>query len=171
MKGLISDKLVTLIENNADIIIKRWIERLGADPSTPSFSPEALSKSTAKAHMVIKELGEWIGYDKPKEEITRHYSQEGIGLFRMGIPLSEGVRALILLRRTTWLFILDSNLFESAMEMHQTRELNDRASLFFDRAGLNFIDGYMEEMRRRAKELWNVSEADLGKLFFQKPAR
>jgi hypothetical protein len=57
------------------------------------------------------------------------------------------------------------------MELHQTRELNDRASLFFDRAQFNFIAGYMEEMRRRAKELWNISEADLGKLFFQKPSR
>jgi len=168
MRGLISDKLVTLIENNADTIIKRWIERMVADPTTPSFSPEALEKSTAKVHMVIKELGEWIGYEKPKEDIIRHYSQEGIGLFRMGIPLNEGVRALVLLRRTIWLFILDSSFFESAVEMHQTRELNDRASLFFDRAQYNFINGYMDEMQRRAGELWHLGDSDLAKIFFHK---
>jgi len=169
MRGLISDKLVSLIEKNADTIIKRWTDILGSDPSTPSFSPEALHKSNVKAQMVIKELGEWIGYDKPKEEIMRHYSQEGIGLFRMGIPLCEGVRALVLLRRTIWLFVVDSSLFESPMELHQMRELNDRASLFFDRAQYNFINGYMDEMRRRAGETWNLGDADLAKLFFQQP--
>jgi len=168
MRGLISDKLVSLIENNADKLIKRWTELLSSDPGTLSFSPEALHKSNIKAHMVIKELGEWIGYEKPKEDIIRHYSQEGIGLFRMGIPLCEGVRALILLRRTIWLFVVDSSLFESAMELHQMRELNDRASLFFDRAQYNFINGYMDEMRRRAGELWGLGDADLKKLFFQK---
>ncbi len=168
MRGMISDKLIGLIENNADKIIKRWIERLSSDPATPSFSPDALSRFDAKAHMVIEELGQWISYDKPKEDIVRHYSQEGVGLFRLGIPLCEGVRAIILLKRTIWLFVLDSSAFESAIELNQMRELNDRASLFFDRAQYNFIRGYMEEMRSRAGQLWNLSDADLDGLFFQK---
>ena len=117
MQGLISDKLVALIEQNADKIIRRWTERLSADPATPSFSSEALDRFDAKAHMVMQELGEWISYDKPQEDIIRHYAQEGSGLFRLGIPLCEGARALILLKRTLWLFVLESSLFESAMEL------------------------------------------------------
>jgi hypothetical protein len=54
------------------------------------------------------------------------------------------------------------------MELHQVRELNDRAALFFDRAQYNFITGYMEEMRNKAKELWKLSDADTEKLFFKK---
>jgi hypothetical protein len=77
------------------------------------------------------------------------------------------VRALILLKRTIWLFVLESSLFESAIELHQMRELNDRASLFFDRAQYNFIKGYMQEMKSRAKELCNLSDADMEKLFFK----
>jgi len=167
MQGMISDKLVTLIEKNADKIIMRWTERLSSDSATPSFSSDALNRFDSKAHMVIQELGEWISYDKPKEDIIRHYGQEGIGLFHLGIPLCEGVRALILLKRTIWLFVLESSLFESAMELHQMRELNDRASLFFDRAQYNFIMGYMEEMRNRAKKLWSLGDADTEKLFFK----
>jgi hypothetical protein len=168
MQGMISDKLIASIEKNADKIIARWTERLSSDPATPSFSQDALQRFDAKAHMVIQELGEWISYDKPKEDIIRHYTQEGVGLFRMGIPLCEGVRAIILLKRTIWLFVLESSAFDSAMELHQVRELNDRASLFFDRAQYNFIIGYMEEMRNRAKELWKLSDADTEKLFFKK---
>ena len=168
MQGMISDKLVALIEKNTDKIIARWTERLSADPATPSFSRDALQRFDAKAHMVIQELGEWISYDKPKEDIIRHYSQEGSGLFRLGIPLSEGVRAIILLKRTIWLFVLESIAFDSAMELNQVRELNDRAALFFDRAQYNFINGYMEEMQGRARELWKLSDADTEKLFFKK---
>ena len=168
MQGMISDKLIALIEKNADKIIARWTERLSSDPATPSFSQDALQRFDAKAHMVIQELGEWIGYDKPQEDIIRHYSQEGIGLFNLGIPLCEGARALILLKRTIWLFVLESSIFESAMELHQIRELNDRVALFFDRAQYNFIMGYMEEMRNRAQGLWKLSETDTEKVFFKK---
>jgi hypothetical protein len=140
---------------------------LSLDPATPSFSSDALNRFDAKAHMVIRELGEWIGYDKPKQDIIKHYAQEGVGLFRLGIPLCEGVRALILLKRTIWLFVLESSLFESAMELLQMRELNDRAALFFDRALYNFIMGYMEEMKNRAAELWDLADADTEKLFFK----
>ena len=168
MQGMISDKLVALIEKNADKIIARWTERLSSDPATPSFPTDALGKFDNKAHMVIQELGEWISYDKPQKDIIRHYAQEGTGLFHLGIQLGEGVRALILLKRTIWLFVLESSLFESAVELHQMRELNDRAALFFDRAQYNFISGYMEAMRNRAKELWNLSDAEADKLFFKK---
>ena len=87
-------------------------------------------------------------------------------LFRLGIPLCEGVRAIILLKRTLWLFVLESSALDSAMELHQVRELNDRASLFFDRAQYNFIGGYMEEMQIRARELWKLSDVDTDKVFF-----
>jgi hypothetical protein len=167
MQGLISDKLVALIEKNADKIIRRWTERLSSDPATPSFSSDALDRFDTKAHMVMQELGEWISYDKPQEDIIRHYAQEGSGLFRLGIPLCEGARALILLKRTLWLFVLESSLFESAMELNQMRELNDRVALFFDRAQYNFIMGYMGEMEKRAKELLNLGDADAEKIFFK----
>jgi hypothetical protein len=62
--------------------------------------------------------------------------------------------------------VLESSLFESAMELNQMRELNDRASLFFDRAQYNFIMGYMGEMKNRAKKLWNLGDADMEKVFF-----
>ncbi len=60
MQGLISDKLVGLIEKNTDKIIMRWTERLSLDPATPSFFRDALQRFDIKAHMVIQELGEWI---------------------------------------------------------------------------------------------------------------
>ncbi len=168
MLHLISDKLVDLVEKNTDVIVQRWMDRLLSDPATTSFSEEVLQKFSGRARMVITELGQWIGYDTPKEDVGRQFADEGAGLFRMKIPLCEGIRALVLLKRSIWLFVMFESNFESALELNQMRELNDRVVLFFDRAKYYFIRGYMEEMNRTMKELWDLNDTDTEKIFFKK---
>ena len=76
------------------------------------------------------------------------HAQEGIGLFKLGIPLCEGIRGLILLKRTIWLYMMYEMPLDTVIELNELRELNDRMSLFFDRAEYYFIRGFMEEMSR-----------------------
>jgi len=168
MEHLISDKLVRLIEKNSNIILERWLKRLKADPTTTSFSENDLKKFSIKARMVMEELGKWVGYTTPKEDVGRKYAEEGQGLFKMQIPLCEGIRALTLLKRTLWLFVVYESAFESALELNQMRELNDRIVLFFDRAEYYFIRGYMEAMNKSIKKLWNLSDNDTEMIFFKK---
>jgi hypothetical protein len=168
MEHLISDKLVRLIEKNSDTILKRWQDRLKADPATSSFTEKDLHKFALKAQMVMKELGKWVGYDTPKEDVGRKYAVEGGGLFNMNIPLCEGIRALTLLKRTLWLFVVYESAFETALELNQMRELNDRVVLFFDRAEYYFIRGYMEAMNNKIKETWDISDSDTEIIFFKK---
>ena len=98
----------------------------------------------------------------------RKYAVEGAGLFKMQIPLCEGIRSLTLLKRILWLFVLDESAIESALELNQMRELNDRIVLFFDRAEYYFIRGYMEAMNRRMKYLWDLTENETKQIFFEK---
>lgn len=168
MEHLISDKLVRLIESNSTTIINRWVERLKNDSTTTSFTKIDLERFSLKAQMVIEELGTWVGYQTPKEDVGRKYAKEGSGLFKMKIPLCEGVRALTLLKRTLWLFVVYESAFENALELNQMRELNDRVVLFFDRAEYYFIRGYMEAMNKVIKELWHLSESDTEQIFFKK---
>ncbi len=86
----------------------------------------------------------------------------------MDIPLCEGIRALTLLKRALWLFVVYESAFESALELNQMRELNDRVVLFFDRAEYYFIRGYIEEMNKSIKERWNLSDNDTELIFFKK---
>jgi len=101
-----------------------------------------------------------------KEDVGKRYAAEGMELFRMRIPLCEVIRSMYLLRRTLWLFVVNESDFDSALQLHQMRELNDRVILFFDRAEYYVIRGYMEEMNRKIKELWNLKQEDTEKIFF-----
>jgi len=169
MIRLISDKLVKLVEKNTDVILGRWTESLLSDPTTSSFSDKTkLAQVEEKARFVLSELEKWVSYDTDKIDIGRIYAKEGIELFKMGIPLCEGIKALILLKRTLWLFVMYESHFESVLELNQMRELNDRIVLFFDRAEYYFIRGYMEEMNKKIKRLWSLHETDTEKIFFKK---
>jgi len=169
MIRLISDKLVNLVEKNADVIIKKWTQNLLSDPTTSSFSElKKVKKVEEKARFVLGELGKWVSYDTDKVDIGRLYAKEGIDIFKMGIPLCEGLKALILLKRTLWLFVMYESNFDSVLELLQMRELNDRVVLFFDRAECYLVRGYMEEMNKKMKKSWSLTDEDTEKIFFKK---
>jgi hypothetical protein len=162
---LISDKLVELVEKHSDQIISRWVERLKIDPTTSSYhqNTEFLGE---KAERILRQLGRWVSYDTPKDEVGKRYAADGIELFKMHVPLCEAVRAMYLLRRTLWLFVENESAFNTAIEMHQMKELNDRVILFFDRAEYYLIRGYMEEMNRKIKDTWSLNADETEKIFF-----
>ena len=84
----------------------------------------------------------------------------------MGIPLCEGIRGLILLKRTIWLFAMYAMPLDTVIELNELRELNDRMALFFDRAEYYFIRGFMEEMNRKMQQIWKLTDGDTDKVFF-----
>lgn len=165
MIHLISDTLVELVEKNNDVIVKRWLQLLKIDPTTASYhhNIEYLGK---KAKEILQYFNKWVSYDTVKEDVGKRYAEEGMATFRMKIPLCEVIRSMYLLRRTLWLFVVNESAFDSAFQLHQMRELNDRVILFFDRAEYYLIRGYMEEMNRKIKETWNLKPEDTEKIFF-----
>lgn len=165
MIHLISDTLVEMVEKKHDVIVKKWLELLKLDPTTTSYQKniEYLGK---KAKEILKYLNKWVSYDAVKEDVGRRYAEEGMDTFRMQIPLCEVIRAMYLLRRTLWLFVTSESAFDSAFQLHQMAELNDRVILFFDRAEYYLIRGYLEEMNRKIKETWNLKPDDTEKIFF-----
>jgi hypothetical protein len=164
---LISDKLVELVEKHSDVIINRWIELLKVDPTTTSYQ-QNIEYLGEKARRILKQFGRWVSYETSKEEIGKKYVDDGIELFRMNVPLCEIIRAMYLLRRTLWLHVENESAFNTAIELHQMKELNDRVILFFDRAEYYLIRGYMEEMKKKMMETWPVGEEDAEKLFFSR---
>jgi len=168
MVHLISDKLVDLVANHSDDIVRRWTMRLLSDPATQSFTEKNTPYVEEKAKDALSNLGKWVSYDTTKEDVGKRYADEGIDMFNMEIPLCEVIRAMYVLRRTLWLFVENESAFDSAFQLHQMRELSDRVILFFDRAEFYIIRGYTEEMNRKIKELWNVSAEETEKIFFNK---
>ena len=163
---LISEKIISIVEKHSDVIVKRWITRLLIDPTTSTYNQNNVEYLQSKANDMLKNLGQWISYNTTKEEIGRRYAKEGIESFKLQIPLCEVIRAMYTLRRTLWLFVLNENPFDSALQLHQMIELSDRVILFFDRAEFYLIRGYMEEMNNKIKDVSTLKPEDTDKIFF-----
>jgi hypothetical protein len=168
MMHLISNKLVEFVEKHSDVIITDWINRLTSEKAVSNFSSDNISFVRKKAEYILNHLNKWISYDTTKQEIGKRFAQEGRELFNRQIPLCEVYRSTVLLRRVLWLFVVNESGFDSAFQLHQMRELNDRVILFFDRAHYYVTRGYMEEMNQKMKELWNLTKEDTEKILFNK---
>ena len=141
----ISRKLVEMIERDAGMLAKKWLEDVRRRPETPTyhtFDPDALYR---RAHLVYSQLGKWVSYETSKEEIATHYTALGAERRKEGFALSEVIQALILTRRYVWLKVLSDGFLETALELHQGLDLVNRVVLFFDRAIYYTAKGYEKE--------------------------
>jgi len=138
----ISKKLVQMIEQDADMLSKKWLEDVRRRPETPTyhtFDPDELYR---RVHLVYSQLGKWVSYETTKEDIATHYTALGAQRRKEGFALSEVIQALILTRRYIWLKVLSDGFLDTALELHQGLDLTNRVVLFFDRAIYYTAKGY-----------------------------
>jgi len=158
---MISEKLVKLIEDNADILTKSWLRDIRQNPTTPTYHNFPEEELYQRAHFIYSQLGHWISRETGKGEVLGYYMKLGEERFNEGFALYEVVSAIILLKRHLWLHILSDGQLSTAFELYQSLELNNRVVLFFDRAVYYAIIGYQEAVRKKmAKE-----RGLLGKIF------
>jgi hypothetical protein len=139
---LVSEKLVALIEQNADSLTKEWLADIKKHPDTPmyqKFDPKELYR---RCFTVYSQLGKWLAYETPKQEIADYYMPMGKQRRKEGFNLSEVIMALILIRRRLWLKVVADGLLDTALELHRAMELNNRVVLYFDRAIFYTAVGY-----------------------------
>lgn len=139
---LISEKLVELIERNADSLTKRWLADVQKHLDTPTyhkFNPDELYR---RSYTVYSQLGKWLSKETTKEEIAKYYIALGQQRRKEGFALSEVIQALIITRRHLWLKVSSEGLLDTALELYRAMELNNRVILFFDRAIFYASVGY-----------------------------
>jgi hypothetical protein len=165
---LLSDKLAKLIELHTEQIIKRWFEEVSCDPSISSICDEKMDYMKERVSSVIFNLREWINYDTTKEEIGHRYAKEGLDYFNKKVPLCEIIRSFILLKKRIWSFSINESSIDSAYELYQMNDLDERIVIFFDQALYYITRGYMEGMNNAIKQEWKLTDDDTEKIFFHK---
>ncbi len=139
---LVSQRLVDLIERNADELAKRWLRDVQKHKGTPtyhSYNPTLLHQ---RAFSVYSQLGKWLSKDTTREDIAKYYLALGSKRRKEGFALSELVQALIITRRHVWLKVLEDGFLNTALDMHQALDLENHVVLFFDRAIYFAVHGY-----------------------------
>lgn len=160
---MISEKLVALIENDADTLTKHWLTDVRANPSTPTYHTFSEEKLYKRAHLVYSQLSHWISRETSKEEIRSYYTKLGQERFKEGFALHEVVSAIVLLKRHLWIHILSDGQLSTAFELYQSLEMNNRVVLFFDRAIYYTIVGYEEAVRVEVKSDKKMYKVIFGK--------
>jgi hypothetical protein len=135
-------RLVDLIERNADELTNNWLAKVRHDASLQNYQNFDNSELYNRAYRVYSHLGKWISRETSKEEIARDYIALGAQRRKEGFALSEVIQALFLIRRTLWRKIMDEGLLDTTYDLYQAIELNDRVTLFFDRAIFFTAVGY-----------------------------
>jgi len=141
-EGFLSDKLIRIIEKNAEIISARWLEDVSANKSTPTYSRFAPEASLNRNRIVIEQFSKWIGGYYTSEDIRKFYRKLGEDRKREGFGMSEVISALSLTRKHIWEFALSQQMWTKTIDIYMTLELERRMMLFFDKAAYYVARGY-----------------------------
>jgi RsbT co-antagonist protein rsbRD N-terminal domain len=135
-------RLVDLIERNAEELTNNWLAKVRHDAGLQSYRKLDEAELYNRAYRVFSHLGKWISRETSKDEIARDYIALGAQRRKEGFALSEVIQALFLIRRTLWKKVMDEGLLDTTYDLYQAIELNDRVTLFFDRAIFFTAVGY-----------------------------
>ena len=138
----ISQKLVDIIEHNADTLTRRWLELVKTHPATYSYHAYDEAELYQRAFSVYSQLGRWLSDSTSKDEVRKIYTAMGAQRRKEGFKLSEVMLALIITRRVLWGKIESDGFLDSALDLNLALQLNNRTILFFDRAMLYAAQGY-----------------------------
>lgn len=116
------------------------------------------------ANSILSEFTVNIDRSTTVESIADRYVQLGIRCSEDGLSFSEMTRVFILLKRHVWLFFQESNFAGQPFDVRSIVALNNRTSLFFDRAIYYFLVGYEQAHSEESGELDALYTAFLGRI-------
>ena len=154
---MISAKLIELIEIHATRLAADVAQDLGSNPRTAGFRSVPPDDLEQRIFQLFHHLGNWIGNPK-SERVEAEFVDWGRRRFGQGIPLSEIVYAIVILKQHLRRYIRDNGLVDAAfpriegdyvlpMHLHSLQELNARVGEFFDEALYQLACGYEERAR------------------------
>jgi hypothetical protein len=138
---MLSDRLVRVIENHAEELTRSVLHDLASNELTPAYHELPRSELHLRVYDVYRHLGRWIT-EKAEGPVKESYTALGRTRRIEGIPLSEVVQALLLIRQHLWDYVRSSGLVDTVMELYQEEDLNLRLGRFFDHAVYYTVKGY-----------------------------
>ena len=154
---MLPGRLIELIETHADGLTQEALKDLATNPRTRSFHLVSPAELEARVFATYRNLGKWIN-DQSDDAVRDEYETWGAKRFRQGIPLSEIVYALILIKHHLRRFVRDHGLVEFSgdraitgdlvgVQLYSIQELNYMVGEFFDRAMYYLARGYEGEAK------------------------
>jgi hypothetical protein len=149
---MISAKLIELIENHAGGLAREITRDLVSSERTRGFRTVKRDELELRMFELLQHLGNWVG-DPDSERVAEEFGDWGRRRFNQGIPLSEILYAVIILKQHLRRYIQDHGLIEAAfphidgdyvlpMHLQSVQSLNTTVETFFDEALYRLACGY-----------------------------
>jgi len=149
---MLANRLIQLIENQTESLTKEALNDILTNESTASFRKLPIGELKPRVAALYENLSKWIG-NPNQEQIRQEYEDWGRTRFRQGIPFSEIVYALMLIKKHLRKFIREHGLVEFSgdrvtphelvpVELYAIQELNYLVGDFFDKALYHLVRGY-----------------------------
>lgn len=133
-------KLVTLIEANADELAEMLVRKLRESPRMGAYHRFGDDELKDRARLVYANLGKWLE-EASEGQVEKEYFWLGKQRYEERIPLSQLIWALFLTRRTLWHFV-EQQGWETIEELQRNLDIELLVVRFFDRAILHAATGY-----------------------------
>ncbi len=142
-KTILANKFVKLIEESHEELTEIFMNDLLRHPETEAYRNTDRDEIYRFSDLVYKDLSVWISKEFSKDKIEERYGTMGKDRFEAGIPIEQVMKALMLQRRHIWLFVMDK-MYDDRTDYMEALELNNRVTLYFDRAMTAMVRGYMK---------------------------
>jgi len=133
--------LIKLIEEHAEDLTREVLRDLAGNARTPSYNSLPADELHRRVYDVYHNLGRWLG-DKTEEHLESTFGGLGRRRHAEGVPLSEVVYALVLIKDHLRGYIRAVGLVDSAVELYLEEELHLQIGNFFDNAMYQTVKGY-----------------------------
>jgi hypothetical protein len=149
---MVSGKVIELIEIHATQLSIDTARDLMTNARTPGFRAVPRRELEQRLFQIFHHLGNWIG-DPGNLRVRTEFEEWGNRRFDQGIPLSQVVYAIIVIKQHLRRYIADHGLVDAAfprverdyilpMHLHSLQDLNTRVGQFFDEALYHLARGY-----------------------------
>ena len=154
---MIAAKLVELIEIHSPRLTADIVDDLLVNERTRGFRAVRRSELEPRVFQLLHHLGNWIG--DPRSDKTRdEFTDWGRRRFDQGIPLSELIFAVIVIKQHLRRYISDNGLVAASfprmdgdyvlpLHLHSLQDLNTRVGRFFDEALYDLAIGFEDRAR------------------------
>lgn len=170
---MVAEKLVELIEIHANRLATDVTQDLITNERTRGFRAVRRVDLEERIFRLFHHLGDWIG-NRRSEKVQTEFTDWGRRRFDQGIPLSEIIYSIVILKQHLRRYIRDNGMVEASfpriegdyllpMHLNSLQELNAQVGRFFDEALYHLACGYEESARHAEGATQTESAKHAGK--------
>jgi hypothetical protein len=130
-----------LIETHADTLVESLEERISRSERCEDYRRVSAVELKRLVSGIYGQLGQWL-VTKTEEDIERRYTMIGARRAEEGIPVSQVLWCIMLVKENLWEFLRNNENLENTAQIFGELVLTQMVDQFFDRAMYYAVRGH-----------------------------